>query len=296
MAVTRKFTLAKVGDKCPNYAVDVRTVQELLIAAGETVVGGADGGWGKHTADALLSFQRKWAKYGLKEQRHVDVGDYALLLMAWHANILIPMPGKSGMPGVLEMHRWFQQNNIKYNDGAQRGQGDRAVYGVDGDKRYAIQLTSLHWKRGPIEMDCTTYVNMMLGILINGCIHSAPYDANCGDFGGVSAIHCARDRYKLPLIRRKADDGSSDKTYNYFRSAEDIQSVTANDRSGVYAIEVAGGGSGAVSHMALLNNDTVYECTTGQSGSACINRSLSEFTRSKSGKIYYLFGPSTVRH
>ena len=44
-------------------------------------------------------------------------------------------------------------------------------------------------------------------------------------------------------------------------------------------------------HMALLQGTTVYECTTGQIGSACISRSLSDFMASKAGTIIYLFGP-----
>ena len=33
--------------------------------------------------------------------------DYLPLYLAWKANILIPLPGKAGMTGVVAMHEWF---------------------------------------------------------------------------------------------------------------------------------------------------------------------------------------------
>lgn len=290
MPITRQFISAtvKAGRKKNN---DAKAVQQLLMAAGEVVPGGADGDWGDKSATALESFQKKHLAEGAKLQDWVDPGDHVLLLMAWRADILIPMPGKAGMEGVLKMHEWFVQNKIKYNAGAENGAGNRAIYGVHEDTRYAVQTTSQQYKAGPVEMDCTTYVNLMLSIYLNGHCHSAPYDAAC-PFGGVSANHCARDRYSMPLIRRAVTKGTTQSQVNYFENAEQMGAAVAAEPSRLYAIEVALAGTGAVKHMALLTGGTVYECTTGQSGSACISRSLADFCATKAGKIYYLFGPN----
>ncbi len=295
MAATRKFLSLSVGKGQKNHKDDVRALQQLLLAAGEVVPGGADGGWGDKTLGALTSFQKKNLTNGAKLSDSVDPEDYCLMLLAWKADILIPMPGKSGMPGIETMHKWFVDKKIKYNAGAEKGGGNRAVYGVSWRTDYAFQLTSLMLQTGPVEMDCTTYVNMMLSIYTSGNVHNAPYEASCANFGGVSNVHCARDRYLLPLVRRKVSDGKKETTANYFASAEQIEAAVKDDPTGLYAMEVAAGGAGSVTHMVLLHDGTVYECTTGQSGAACIDRSLADFAKNKVGKIFYLFGPSPTR-
>lgn len=296
MPATRKFIEHPVGDKAINKSGDVRALQRLLIAAGETLEGGVDGNWGDKTAKALASFQSRHHKEGLKPKRLVTPGEYSLLLMAWRAGILIPMPGKAGMPGVLAMQEWFTKGLIKYNAGAEKGQGNRAIWGLDGDPRYCVQTTSGHFAKGPVEMDCTTYVNLMISIFMNGHAHTAPYDARCSAFGGTSPAHCGRDRYGLPLVSRQITvKAGTPATVNYFETAEQLAAATASDTNGLYVIEVAATGTGSVSHMTLLHNGTVYECTTGQSGSSCIQRSIADFAKLKKGKIYYLFGPSPTR-
>jgi len=290
MPMTRKFIGAtvKLGRKKNN---DAKVVQQLLIAAGEVIPGGADGDWGNNSAKALEKFQKLQLSAGAKVQAWVDPGDLVLLLMAWKAGILIPLPRKAGIEGVLAMHDWFVKNNIKYNAGAEKGAGNRAVYGVHEDTRYAVQTTSLQYQAGPVEMDCTTYVNLMLSIYASGHCHSAPYDASC-PFGGVSANHCARDRYSMPLITRKLADATTNGHVNYFENAEQITAAVAAESTKLYAIEVGLSGTGSVKHMALLTDGMVYECTTGQSGSACVSRSVGDFCAGKTGKIFYLFGPN----
>jgi hypothetical protein len=269
-------------------------LQQLLIAAGESVAGGPDGKWGPNTAKALAAFQQRNSESRfITKKPYVDPNDELPLLAAWRARILIPMPKKSGIAGVKQMHKWFYDNKIKYNPGAERKQGNRSIYGVYGRTQYAIQRTSQQFLAGPVEMDCTVYANLMLSIYMNGHIHSAPYDARCGHFGGVSASHLARDRYQLPLVRRPTSSGS----VNWFGDAEQLTAAIAAKPNGLYAIECADKGSGSVYHMGIMHDDTAYECTTGQSGSSCISKPLKEFTvateRRKKG-IFYLFGPHPV--
>ena len=290
MTATRQFVTARVGDGGVKRGSQVAALQQLLLAAGMDVPGGADGGWGDNTAKALEAFQKKHAQQGVPVRRYVEAGDYCLLLMAWDAEILIPMPGKTGMAGVKEMHEWFSKRSTPYNAGAEKGAGDRAIYGVSGRSDYAVQTTSMQYLAGPVEMDCTIYVNLMLSIYSSGCAHAAPYDASCASFGAVSTLHCARDRYSYPLVRRQVGEGKDAKSVGAFSDADQIRSA-ASARGSLYVLEVGEGKSGAVKHMTLLYDDTVYECTTGQSGSSCISRSLDQFMENKKGKIIYLFGP-----
>src|SRR5690242_1692514 len=55
MAGTKQFITGSVGVGGRNASVDVRALQQLLIAAGTDVIGGADGGWGNNTRDAIQS-------------------------------------------------------------------------------------------------------------------------------------------------------------------------------------------------------------------------------------------------
>ena len=58
----------------------------------------------------------------------------------------------------------------------------------------------------------------------------------------------------------------------------------------MYQIEVANGSQGGVTHMVLMYNYLVYECTTGQSHSACITRDLDGFLSTKNkGQFLYIF-------
>ena len=290
MAATICLLRASVGVKGVNSARDVQYLQDLMIAAGVAVKGGADGKWGEATRLAIGE-AAKGMPSGVKAASDiVRSDDYLPLYLAWKANILIPMPGKAGMPGVFAMHEWFVRQRTRYNAGAEKGQGDRAIWGLQDDLRYAVQTTGGRLKAGPVEMDCTTYVNLMLSIFAAGHCHNEPYAANCAKFGGTSAAHCARDRFSMPLVARKSTGTTNE--VRYFKMADEIKEAVGLQASKLFALEVATAGTGGVTHMALLHDGTVYECTTGQAGSACISRSLDEFCSSKKDKIYYLFGPN----
>ena len=279
------MTEKKVGPGCDNLRSDVETVQQLLRAAGEAGVGTADGRWGTHTAAALQSFR---LKYGSARQRDVgslEPNDELLLTMAERAQLMIPLSGLRGIAGVRDTHRWFEQSKVKYNQGAQYGAGNRALWGVRGDPCSVVQTISGQFAPGRVEMDCTIYVNLMVSIYLKGDAHNDLYVADCSAFGDVSSTHLARERYGFPLLERKVDERS----LNCFTNAADIQAATRG--ASLYVLEVGGGAQGGVSHMALLHDGLVYECTTGQAGSACISRRLDDFMRLKTGRPIYVFGP-----
>ena len=59
MTATIKFISKPVGDGLHNDHNDVGALQQLLLAAGIRVHGGADRAWGKNTAGALREYQKK---------------------------------------------------------------------------------------------------------------------------------------------------------------------------------------------------------------------------------------------
>src|SRR5258708_5543633 len=199
MGAAVKLIASDVGDGGVNHKLDVKALQQLLVAAGENIRGGVDGKWGPATRDALNSFQTKG---GYPVENLVKPADDLLLHMAEEANILIPLPRACGWVGVKKLHEWFKDKGIRYNSGAEDGGGDRAIYGIAGHPDYAIQQIDMAYRAGPVEMDCTTYVNLMLALYRYGSVHAPPYDANCSMYGDLSEKHCSRDRYGLPLVRR----------------------------------------------------------------------------------------------
>jgi hypothetical protein len=287
-ANTWRLIAGRVGEKGQTAGEDVRTVQQLLVAAGDPDPHIIGGGWGDHSKKALLAFQQA---HHLPEQNFVDPDDECLFALAEAAQILVPMPNLLGMSGVTSLHQWFVDNNIQYQKGAETGGGNRALYGLDwaGCIDYAIQRIDRGWRAGPVKMDCTTYVNCMLGVFLHGNLHSSPYAASCAAYGDTSSTHMARERYHMPLVMRPETKNGVQTKQNYFKEAEDIAAATIS--SGLYVLEVGGGSAGGVTHMALLYDQQTYECTTGQSGSACITRKLEEFVGGKKGKIFYLCGP-----
>jgi hypothetical protein len=301
----------KAGAECKNNSADVRALQQLLIAAGEIIKGGDSGKWDKTTAIALQSFQTSVQKQypnltlSVPIRSYVEPTDYVLLMMAWKGQMLIPLPYKRSWNGVKELHEWFVRNEIKYNTGADKGGGNRANYGVDKRCDYAIQSTNKRFARGPVQMDCTTYVILMLSIYLFGDAHNARYDADCSKFGGDSEFHCARDRYGYVRVNRSEKQGKVEKQLGYFTKAEQILTATEQDPDSLYVLEVGSPRDvkgkdkegdevtvmhvGGVTHMALLYNDRVYECTTHQPGAACIDRPVEKFMANK--RTVYLFKP-----
>lgn len=288
MAATIKFTTQAVGDGLQNHHQDVKAVQQLLIAAGIPIHGGDDGRWGHATKDALFEYQNR---KGLPNNARVDVGDEILLKMAIDARIVIPMPSGPGLLGLQQTHQWFVDNAIKYQPGADSGGGNRAIYGVDGNRKCALQTVNKKFSHGPVQMDCTTYVNLMLSLYLNGNVHGAPYDASCMAYGATGNNHCARERYGFPLVNRLEGQPPTQKKLNYFKTAAQIAAATRDHGGKLFVLEVGGGPGGGVSHMALYSGGQVYECTTHQPGAACIKRSLDQFMSNKTANIIYLFGP-----
>lgn len=291
MAGTKKFIRSSVGVGGKNDREDVRAVQQLLIAAGEVVKGGDDGGWGNNTLAALESFLKSQSPPIAKTL--VEPDDDLLLKLAAKAGILIPLPGVSGVAGLERMHSWFVENKIKYQAGAESGCGNRCVYGLDGHPEYAVQTEAREFRKGPVQMDCTTYANLLLSVYRYGNAHNASYDGDCAKVGGVSSFHCARDRYGFPIVSRRARSATgAESSVTDFRTADQVAAAIREKGPGLFAVEPAVLGTGAVKHLALLYGSQVYECSNATTPN-CIKHPLTEFMDrcQRSGRFCYVFGP-----
>lgn len=300
MAGTKKLLSQSVGVGGKNLGDDVRSLQQLLIAAGQVVNGGADGRWGGGTLTAIQGYLKSTLPSGGVTTVSMPVvktliqpSDDLPLNLAIAADIAIPLPGVHGVAGMDALHKWFTDNSIKYQQGAENGGGNRCVYGIDGHTDYAVQTESRAYRKGPVQMDCTTYSNLMLSIYLHGNAHNPQYDGDCAKVGGTSSFHCARDRYGFPIVTRPSTDKSGKEvSVTDFRTAEQIVAATTAKGRGLYALEPATLGSGSVKHLALLYGTDVYECTNALTPN-CIKHSLTEFMDRciKNGRFCYLFGP-----
>lgn len=217
-AATWKLISTRVGEGgVMTGGPDVRAVQELLVAAGTTEPNVVGGSWGIHTKNALLAFQKQ---HQLPERNYVEPNDECLFALAEAAQVLAPMPNKLAMSGVKILHQWFVDNKIGYQEGAQHGGGNRALWGLDFDDctDYAIQRIDKAWRRGPILMDCTTYVNCMLGVFLHGNLHSLPYRADCHSDNPTAAnVHLGCAHYGMQRIDRPVMKGGVTKNEKLFR-------------------------------------------------------------------------------
>ena len=284
MAATRKLISGRVGDGGAKSGADTRAVQELLTAAGNTDPN-VSGIWGNACNKALNAAQER---HGRPIRNYVDPDDDVLLDLCKDADILIPINGGKDITGVKHLDMWAWEERVPYEPGADKGLGTRSFYGLtfQGKQNYVIQRNQ-GWRAGPVNLNCTTWANLLLSVYLQGNAHNSPYDADCSKYGSTSTNHIARERYLYTLVRRPITGKSA--TENWFEiNAEQIVEYT--NLNTMYQIEVAKGSQGGVTHMVLMYNYVIYECTTGQSHSACITRDLDGFLATKNkGQFLYIF-------
>jgi hypothetical protein len=286
-----------VGKNQRNAPDDVASVQELLRAAGENIR--VDRQWGDKSQAALIAFQKRrltTAPLGTFPNKRAEeiltVGSPILSLLAYEAGVLLPVIGEKGIKGFQKMHDWLVANKVQYQTGAEKGEGNRAVWGLFGNSRLAIQTAGAErCFQGPILLDCTTYTNLMMAIYHEGNLHGS-YNAALQATGGGSAAteHLGKSRWGYELLSCP----SNPKPRNYHRTTEEILAATESRQGKLFQLEVGStfkGVPGFVRHMALMYGHTVYECTPKPllHGSACISRPLAEFMKNKTASIIYLF-------
>jgi hypothetical protein len=310
-----RFTLGTVGEGGTNgggLQGDVWTVQKLLLAAGVSV--GVDGVYkrGGDTAKALLKFQEQWEdavgeEFGLPPANKRDpltllrADDDWLLRMAAAAQLLIPMPEENDIDGVLELHKWLKSKKIKYERAADYlGKNSRSFWPIHGRRDLAIQLQpgAGMINRGPIQINCTSYANMMLSVYLYGDISNSWYNPLCGDIGASSSVHLAKDRYHFkPKTRdhiRKdgkpimGKDGKPEQL-TYFRSPQEIRAVV--EPWEIYSMEIGSLEGHGTGHHAILYTGMVYE--SRDAVPSATDRTLDDFFKALTtdwARWIYLFG------
>lgn len=276
-----RFTFATVGEGGTNHYSDVWTVQKLLQAAGVPV--SVDGGYkrGGDTAQALLKFQEKWSDtvgkdFGLPPANKRDPlkllqpDDDWLLRMAAAAHILIPMPGVNDCAGLFQLHDWLQSEVILYEPKEDyEGKRSRSFWPIHGRTNLAIQLQrglgDLHCiNPGPIQINCTSYANIMLAVYMWGHLNHPSYNPICIEIGGKSSKHLSV-RYQFKLMDRELTDkdgkpsmkGGKPERVVYFTSPEQIRAVVQNWE--IYSMEIGSDANHGTGHHTILHNGTVYE-------------------------------------
>lgn len=293
---TLRIIKETVGAKGRNADGDVRSVQQLLQAAGEPVK--VDGNWGDKSQAALIRYQKGRLtsappgtfKRGPQEQLAVD--SPVLTLLAYEAGLLLPLVQESGIDGLKKMHDWLVRNKVQYQSGAENGGGNRTVWGLFGNSTLGVQTAGPENAFvGPLLLDCTTYANVMLAIYHEGHLHGS-YKASVRKTGGgsVKTEHLGKSRWDYELVNYPS--GPNER--NYHKTTEEIRASTDSRPDSLFYLEVGrtfNGIPGFVRHMALMYGGTVYECTPKPIlfGSACIKRPLAEFMKNKSDAIIYLF-------
>lgn len=100
--------------------------------------------------------------------------------MAEQAGILLPLPAAPGIKVFRNLHAHLKDLGVKYD----LPPWDKAFWGLVG-YGWAIMTTGQRYKKGPVKLDCTTYVNVMLSACLHGNIHWADYKAGTGEIGGT---------------------------------------------------------------------------------------------------------------
>ena len=140
------------------------------------------------------------------------------------------------------MHSWLENNNIGYQAGAEKGEGNRATWGVFGSPNFAAQTVGKYRKiiKGPPLLDCTTYANLMLSIYYDGDCHKN-YKAALSATGGGSATteHIGKERYGMELVESD-NKSTTGEPLNYLKGLEEIRSKTSTNPTKLHHIEVAG--------------------------------------------------------
>jgi peptidoglycan hydrolase-like protein with peptidoglycan-binding domain len=293
---TLRIIQETVGTKGRNRDEDVRSIQQLLSAAGQSVK--VDGKWGDKSQAALIQFQKHrlttapGSTFSKGVQDVLTAGSPVLTLLVYEAGLLLPVIGESGITGLRKMHDWLVANKVQYQKGAEEGDGDRTIWGLFGESQLGLQTAGPERAFvGPILLDCTTYVNMMLAIYHEGNLHGS-YKASVKATGGGSSKteHLGKSRWGYELLYYP----SSPNNRNYHKTIDEIRASTESRPDSLFQLEVGrtyNGVPGFIRHMALMFGGTVYECTTKPIlfGSACISRPLQEFMANKSDAIIYLF-------
>lgn len=277
----------KVGEGGRKSGPAVSDLHDLITAAGIGYAPERRDRWQPETLSVLKAFRQACiasgtARFGDKlkaelDKKCIEPTDATAFNLAYNAKILIEMPNACGVGGIQRLNDWFVKNQILYQKGAEKGGGNRASYALEGFKGWAVQRIDQRWQRGPVQMDCTTYVNLAMGVYYSGEARGK-YDA-ATPYGGKSPDKIAH-RYDFHAIERPSLDMRRGRSVPAeLTTASDLQDVVSDtDEQGLYIVERAKL-DGYVTHMALLHRGIIWEYNTMNpvNGAQFFSRPLERF-------------------
>jgi hypothetical protein len=251
MIMTATFNIIhhSVGDQGQRFGDDVRRIQQLLRLSHYDAP--TTGHWDSATRAAWQRFQEREHEEALLKKFMLDTAPKQvslsvhpwstdLVTLAERAGVLIHLhPGIRGRIGFELLHNWLTKQHVEFD-------WNSAVYGLTHSREWAIVVTGHEFNlQRPRSLNCTTYVNLMMGIWAAGNAHGAPFNAKV-EGAGVS-LELPKDRYGYPLVGDFAD----------------LHELTEHVRqqSNLYRLAYRYSfGDRPVGHYALLLDGRVYEC------------------------------------
>lgn len=270
MPQSKNLFATKVGEGGQRVGRAVADLHDLIAAAGIAYAPERRDRWQAETLSVLKAFRQACIDSGTArfedrlrgelDKKCIDPSDATAFNLAYTAKILIEMPRACGIGGVQRLNEWFGKNSILYQMGAEKGEGNRATYALEGFPDWAVQSVDRRWQAGPVRMDCTTYVNLAMGVYFSGEARGK-YDA-ATPYGGKSTNKIA-NRYDFHAIERPSLDLKRGRSVPAdLTTAADLQDVVNDtNEQGLYIVERARM-DGFVTHMALLHRGTIWEFNT----------------------------------
>ncbi|MBU3655887.1 MAG: hypothetical protein FGM23_05985 [Alphaproteobacteria bacterium] len=302
MPQSKSLFNGKVGDGGQKSGRAVSDLHDLITAAGIGYAPAQRDKWQPETLSVIKAFRQACIDSGnakFLDKLHAELNknciepnDSTAFNLAYQANILIEMPCACGIGGIIRLNDWFSKNQILYQTGADKSLGDRATYKLSGFSGWAIQSIARRWQSGPVKMDCTTYVNLAMGVYFSGEA-AGKYDAST-PFGGTSQNKIAY-RYDFKSLERSSIDLQSGKKIpSEITSFSDLMEIVNNfDQNGLYIVECAKM-DGFVTHMALLHRGMIWEYNImkPKNGTQFFNRPIEAFAPFSKGpkKKFFIYG------
>jgi hypothetical protein len=286
--MNRTFSIInhRVGKGGAHAGPDVKRVKQLLRLAGynghhkRPRVNPKHMTWDRPTQEALIDFRTNQlpppqiaealGSVDQPDEPFLDPHSPVLFDLALKAGVLIRLaPGVRAEHAFKGVHRWCEENCKGFSM-------EHVVWPLKYSPAYAIVTTegdrNHHFfdMEEPRALNCTLYVNLMMSVWLQGHVSDRPYSADVSKSGNDH--HLAHERYKYPLSKSR-------------KTLDEVKAATKNDRFSLFCLEPGEN----VSHMALLLNGQVFECSPSHTPN-CRHTSLDSWMQNR--RNVWVSGPS----
>jgi hypothetical protein len=279
MGATHPIITSRVGDGGQTRGLEVKRIQQLLRLAGSDP-GPITGEWTTATKRAWLDFQADcdWGPVN----PYIDQEDpyMRLFMLAYAAGVLIELPNNlRSTSAVLSFVETCRDEKIPY--------GFRTVWGFENYPNYAV--VTLHSHRADVEfpprnprlLNCSSFVNLMLSIWVQGNIHQPPYERS-QESNPTKPLGC---RYNLHPAR----GFDKQKPPGIYKNFDTIQDLLEPDR--MYYLNSCDEAGGFHHDMVLLNG-TIYQANDDQTPAVYALPLKQQWDRTRQANHFFtIYGP-----